>query len=91
MTSRFLIAGRVQGVGFRWYAAHQARALGVAGFARNLEDGRVEVLATASDAGALARLEALLRAGPAQARVDSLEREDRQDDPQDIRRSFEIR
>ncbi len=76
MTSRFLVSGLVQGVGFRWFVARQARALGLTGYARNLPDGRVEVVAAAADAGALARLEERLRAGPAQARVEAVERED---------------
>ena len=43
-----LISGRVQGVGFRWFAVREARARDVWGYARNLEDGRVEVLAQAA-------------------------------------------
>ena len=76
MTSRFLVSGVVQGVGFRWYVARHARALGLAGFARNLADGRVEVVAGGYERAALDRLEALLRAGPAHAQVDRVERED---------------
>ena len=75
MTSRFLVSGVVQGVGFRWYVARHARALGLAGFARNLPDGRVEVMAAGTD-GTLDRLEQLLRAGPAHAEVERVERED---------------
>jgi acylphosphatase len=90
MTRRFLVAGEVQGVGFRWYVARHARGLGLTGYAQNLDDGRVEVVA-AGDEAALARLEALLRTGPAHARVESVEREDRQDDPQVPTRSFDIR
>ncbi len=91
MTRRYLVGGRVQGVGFRWYVAREARGLGLAGFARNLDDGRVEVVATGEDAAALVRLEALLRAGPAQARVDRVEAADQADDPQIPTRSFDIR
>jgi acylphosphatase len=91
MTRRYVVAGLVQGVGFRWYVARQARGLGLAGYARNLADGRVEVVATGSDAAALARLEELLRAGPAHARVDSVEAQDQADDPQIPTRSFDIR
>ena len=91
MTRRFVVAGLVQGVGFRWFAARHARALGLAGYARNLADGRVEVVATGSEAAALARLEALLRSGPAHARVDSVDAQDQADDPQIPPRSFDIR
>lgn len=77
MTSRFVVSGVVQGVGFRWFAARHARALGLSGWARNLPDGRVEVVASGADDAALARLEERLRAGPAHARVEEVEREDR--------------
>jgi acylphosphatase len=49
------------------------------------------VVATGSDGGALARLEELLRAGPAHARVDHVEAQDQADDPQIPMRSFDIR
>jgi acylphosphatase len=91
MTRRYVVAGLVQGVGFRWYVARHARGLGLAGHARNLADGRVEVVATGSEPAALARLEELLRAGPAHARVDSVEAQDQADDPQIPTRSFDIR
>ena len=91
MTRRYVVTGMVQGVGFRWYVARHARGLGLAGYARNLADGRVEVVATGSDVGTLARLEELLRAGPAHARVDSVEVQDQADDPQIPPRSFDIR
>jgi acylphosphatase len=76
MISRFLVSGVVQGVGFRWYVARHARALGLAGFTRNLADGRVEVVASGAEAASLDRLEALLRTGPAHAAVEQVERED---------------
>ena len=43
--ARFFVSGRVQGVFFRASAKHQAQVLGLRGYARNLDDGRVEVLA----------------------------------------------
>ena len=90
MTRRFTVAGRVQGVGFRWFVARHARALGLSGYARNLEDGRVEVVATGDETG-LARLEDLLRAGPANAHVTGVECADQANDPHLPTRSFDIR
>ncbi|HKY34031.1 MAG TPA: acylphosphatase [Candidatus Polarisedimenticolia bacterium] len=69
---RFLIAGRVQQVGFRWFVVREAERLGVAGWARNLPDGRVEVTAQGT-AEAVERLAARLGQGPAAARVDSVQ------------------
>jgi acylphosphatase len=63
----------VQGVGFRWFVARHARSLGLAGYARNLPDGRVEVVVSGPD-DAIPALEELLRAGPANAQVDRVER-----------------
>jgi acylphosphatase len=90
VTSRFLISGFVQGVGFRWFVARHARALGLAGYARNLGDGRVEVVASGTDGESINRLESLLRAGPAHAQVDRVERHDEVDEPVPPR-SFDIR
>jgi acylphosphatase len=73
VSTRFLVSGLVQGVGFRWFVARHARALGLAGYARNLPDGRVEVVVSGPDE-ALPALERLLRAGPANAQVEGLER-----------------
>lgn len=75
MSTRFLVSGMVQGVGFRWFVARHARSLGLAGFARNLPDGRVEVVVSGPDE-ALPALERLLRAGPASAQVEAVERSD---------------
>jgi acylphosphatase len=73
VSTRFLVSGMVQGVGFRWFVARHARALGLAGYARNLPDGRVEVVVSGPD-DALPALERLLRTGPANAQVRGLER-----------------
>lgn len=72
--ARFLVSGRVQGVYFRASARERALAFGLAGYARNLADGRVEVVAE-GDADALARFEQWLHEGPPAARVDRVERE----------------
>jgi acylphosphatase len=71
---RYLVRGRVQGVGYRYFVLRQADALGVTGFARNRADGAVEVVAEGTD-DALAGLEGRLREGPAFAEVTGVERE----------------
>lgn len=71
--ARFVVAGKVQGVWFRASTREQALRLGLRGFARNLDDGRVEVLA-AGDAGAIDALARWLAQGPPNARVDGVER-----------------
>jgi acylphosphatase len=68
---RFVVSGKVQGVFFRASTAKIAEPLGVRGFARNLPDGSVEVLAL-GDAESLATLAGWLRQGPPLARVDDV-------------------
>jgi acylphosphatase len=63
----------VQGVGYRYYVMREASALGVSGFARNLPDGTVEVIAEAAD-DVLAQFEGRLREGPSFASVSALDR-----------------
>jgi len=72
---RYVIAGHVQGVGYRYFTVRVARELGLAGYARNLSDGRVEVVAVGS-ARKLSHLEGELRLGPLRAEVRSLEVEE---------------
>jgi acylphosphatase len=69
---RFLIGGRVQGVGFRMFAADRAAGEGVTGYARNLPDGRVEALVEGEQAS-VDRVELALRRGPSHAEVESFE------------------
>ncbi len=69
----FHVSGHVQGVSFRAGTHAQALRLGIRGHARNLRDGRVEVVAE-GDAAALDALEQWLRHGPTGARVDALDR-----------------
>ena len=68
----FLIAGRVQGVGFRWWTRQTALRLGLTGTVRNLPDGRVEVLAS-GDPAALNGFRKLLEHGPPGAEVQRLQ------------------
>ena len=73
-TVRFIVSGRVQGVFFRASVREQALSLGLTGHAKNLDDGRVEVLAS----GAGERLDVLekwLWQGPPPAKVDQVFRE----------------
>jgi len=72
---RFLISGRVQGVGFRFFAERAARREGLHGWVQNLDDGRVEASAE-GEAEAMARFEGNLRHGPSGARVEQVEVED---------------
>ena len=69
---RFLVRGRVQGVGFRWFVEREAHVLGIAGWVRNNADGSVEVLAMGSREQ-LMGLRSRLRQGPRAARVDHVE------------------
>ena len=68
---RFLVRGRVQGVGFRYFAQEAARRDGLSGWVRNLPGGEVEAFAE-GDEEAVVRFERHLRSGPASARVDSV-------------------
>lgn len=72
---RYLVVGRVQGVGFRWFVEREARLIGVGGWVRNRDDGAVEVLATGTKAE-LGLLYDRLMEGPRAARIDRVEVED---------------
>lgn len=72
---RCFVSGRVQGVFFRESTRQQALPLGITGHARNLADGRVEVLAVGESA-AVAKLIEWLHHGPPAARVDKVEVEE---------------
>jgi acylphosphatase len=68
LARRYYISGQVQGVGYRNFAQRVARDLGVCGWARNLDDGRVEVLAMGTG-HQLEDFEGELRVGPTHAHV----------------------
>jgi acylphosphatase len=68
---RFVISGRVQNVGFRYFTQNAAAREGVAGWVQNLPDGRVEVFVE-GDEDAVTRVEHAIRSGPPGARVDNV-------------------
>jgi acylphosphatase len=72
---RWYVSGIVQGVGFRYFARHHARMLNLTGFAKNLSDGRVEVLAV-GPAAALDDLASALHKGPPMSQVRSVEEQE---------------
>ena len=69
---RYMISGRVQGVGFRYFTHAAAARENVHGWVRNLPDGKVEAAAE-GEADAMERFEAALRHGPPGARVEQVE------------------
>jgi acylphosphatase len=69
---RFIIRGRVQGVGYRFFAVRTARAVGVVGTVRNLPDGSVEVFVEGAPR-AVAEFRGQLEQGPSYARVTGLD------------------
>lgn len=83
------VYGMVQGVGFRYNTQREARRLGVSGYARNLEDGSVEVVASGDKAQVDALITWLKEGGPRSARVEKVLTEPHQ--PQSPLSGFEIR
>ena len=75
LTRRYLVRGRVQGVGFRWFVEREAHMLGIAGWVRNNADGSVEVLAQGTR-DQISGLRSRLREGPRAARVDAVDESD---------------
>jgi acylphosphatase len=76
---RLIIRGRVQGVGYRWWAQAEARRLGLGGWVRNRRDGTVELLAV-GPAAAVEQLLDACRHGPSSSEVTTLERLEANDD-----------
>lgn len=72
---QWVVSGRVQGVGFRWFVLNNAEALGVRGWVANLPDGAVEVVGLASES-TLGLLEDVLSRGPRSARVERITSQD---------------
>ena len=70
-TRRYVISGRVQGVGFRWFVEREAAQIGVTGWVRNCSNGDVEVMATATREQHTS-LRQKLQQGPRASRVDDV-------------------
>jgi acylphosphatase len=77
LARKYLISGRVQGVGFRFFTERWANQLGLCGYVKNCWDGTVEAYAT-GDAAALEEFKSRLAEGPRSARVDNIQESDEQ-------------
>jgi acylphosphatase len=71
MVKHFMVRGRVQGVGFRWYVHREAAEIGLRGWVRNTADGHVEIVAAGSEAE-LAELRTAVKKGSRGSRVDAV-------------------
>ena len=71
MVLHFLVKGRVQGVGFRWFVHREAAELGLRGWVRNTDQGHVEIVA-AGEPELLQKLKTALRKGSRGSRVDAI-------------------
>jgi acylphosphatase len=71
MVCHYLVKGRVQGVGFRWFVQREAAEIGLRGWVRNTDEGHVEVVA-AGEPEDLAELSQLLKKGSRGSRVDAV-------------------
>lgn len=79
MVRYYLVKGRVQGVGFRWFVHREAAELGLRGWVRNSETGHVEVVASGTPE-TLAELKKALRKGSRGSRVDAIIEQDLKDE-----------
>ena len=88
MARRFVVSGRVQGVGFRYFALDAARREGLHGYVRNNDDGSVEAVAE-GESEALERFERAIRRGPSRSRVEHVMVDELT--PERLNAGFEIR
>ena len=89
MVCRYIVKGRVQGVGFRWYVLRESSALGLRGWVRNTPEGHVEVLAAGSEEH-LRQLHAGLKRGSRGSRVDGIEQHERPEEEAENLQPFQI-
>ncbi len=88
LTFQWLVSGRVQGVGYRWFVLRAAQRLGTTGWAKNLRDGQVEVVGQGTPA-TLDTLDRQIRTGPPMSVVENVEKTDVTCEINDLK-SFEI-
>ncbi len=84
LAKKYVISGRVQGVGFRFFVERWAGQLGISGYVKNLWDGTVEVYAI-GDAASLEQLKLRLAEGPGAARVSGVRESDENVDKRYVR------
>ncbi len=89
MVHHYLVKGRVQGVGFRWFVHREAAEIGLRGWVKNTDDGHVEVVA-AGDAEQIAELKAALHKGSRGSRVDAVLEHDLEEKEAEQLGPFEI-
>lgn len=89
LVRRYLVKGRVQGVGFRWYVHRESSALGLRGWVRNVPEGHVEVLASGSEKQ-LTDLRQRLVQGSRGSRVDAIEQHELPEAEAEGLQAFEI-
>lgn len=89
LVRRYLVKGRVQGVGFRWFVLRESSALGLRGWVRNVPEGHVEVLAAGSEQQ-LRDLRQCLLLGSRGSRVDAIEQHELPEAEADGLQAFEI-
>jgi len=72
MAAQILVKGRVQGVGFRWFAMREAERLGITGYVKNLANGHVEIYAE-GERDIVQHFKQIISRGPSYGRVDELD------------------
>ncbi|HUV97242.1 MAG TPA: acylphosphatase [Acidobacteriaceae bacterium] len=89
MVRHYIVKGRVQGVGFRWFVQREAYEIGLRGWVRNTADGDVEVLAAGSEEQ-IRKLHGALARGSRGSRVDAIEERHRPEAEAESLQAFEI-
>ena len=89
VVKHYLVKGRVQGVGFRWFVHREAAEIGLRGWVKNTDEGHVEVVA-AGNAAQIGELEGALRKGSRGSRVDAVVEHTLEDREADKLKDFEI-